>query len=73
MNQSKEKNKEKVNKISNEKVQIQFIAELKHCPACSIPTVKTGGCDTMKCSSCKTKWCWQCLLTKPKAHRHPKP
>lgn len=33
----------------------------KKCPGCSAPTVKTGGCDHIRCKSCRHEYCWLCL------------
>jgi len=40
----------------------QFIREIsKPCPGCSIASLKSGGCNQMKCSNCGTSFCWLCL------------
>jgi hypothetical protein len=40
---------------------------VKKCPGpnCDAWIQKMGGCNHVRCSRCKTKWCWQC--DKPKA------
>lgn len=35
--------------------------EMKNCPNCGIWTEKALGCNHIKCSSCKSHWCWLCL------------
>lgn len=37
--------------------------EIKYCPNCQVPTMKSKGCNFMRCV-CKTKWCWICNLRK---------
>lgn len=31
------------------------------CPSCSVPIVKSGGCNHMRCSSCRASFCWACM------------
>jgi IBR domain, a half RING-finger domain/Zinc finger, C3HC4 type (RING finger) len=35
----------------------------KHCPKCSIPLLKDGGCNHVRCGACSTHICWVCLKT----------
>ena len=37
------------------------------CPSCKAPIQKSEGCYHMKCSQCKTHFCWGCMLVK--SHR----
>ncbi|XP_037543178.1 E3 ubiquitin-protein ligase parkin, partial [Nematolebias whitei] len=32
----------------------------KQCPCCSVPVERNGGCMHMRCSLCRTEWCWLC-------------
>jgi len=32
----------------------------KQCPQCFVRIQRTGGCNHMTCSRCKTSWCWFC-------------
>ena len=32
---------------------------IKSCPSCKLPTIKTHGCNLIRCI-CKTRWCWVC-------------
>eukprot|EP00698_Gefionella_okellyi_P006300 TRINITY_DN15682_c0_g1_i1.p1 TRINITY_DN15682_c0_g1~~TRINITY_DN15682_c0_g1_i1.p1 ORF type:complete len:241 (-),score=8.29 TRINITY_DN15682_c0_g1_i1:9-731(-) len=34
--------------------------EVAHCPACNVITEKSTGCDSMRCSFCRTVWCLFC-------------
>jgi hypothetical protein len=34
---------------------------IKFCPQCKAATLKTTGCNKMRCQRCKCKWCWLCL------------
>ncbi|KAG4079792.1 hypothetical protein HA402_014923 [Bradysia odoriphaga] len=34
----------------------------KPCPNCRIAIEKNGGCNHMKCFSCKHEFCWKCLV-----------
>jgi hypothetical protein len=31
------------------------------CPSCSVPIVKSGGCNHMRCSHCRASFCWACM------------
>ena len=33
----------------------------KNCPKCSIPLLKDGGCNHVRCGACGTHICWVCL------------
>lgn len=33
----------------------------KYCPKCSIPLLKDGGCNHVRCGACRTHICWVCL------------
>lgn len=33
----------------------------KNCPKCSIPLLKDGGCNHVRCGACRTHICWVCL------------
>ena len=33
----------------------------KYCPQCSIPLLKDGGCNHVRCGACRTHICWVCL------------
>jgi len=33
----------------------------KFCPKCSIPLLKDGGCNHVRCGACRTHICWVCL------------
>ena len=33
----------------------------KYCPRCSIPLLKDGGCNHVRCGACRTHICWVCL------------
>ncbi|XP_071817873.1 uncharacterized protein [Apostichopus japonicus] len=35
--------------------------EVKHCPQCSYPVEKNGGCMHMMCCFCNHEYCWECL------------
>lgn len=38
--------------------------DLKQCPVCNILIEKDSStCNSIKCKYCKTKFCWECLLT----------
>jgi len=36
------------------------MGDVKECPGCGLPTLKSEGCNHMVCSVCKTDWCWIC-------------
>ncbi|VEU42304.1 unnamed protein product [Pseudo-nitzschia multistriata] len=36
-------------------------ANTRPCPSCSVPIVKTEGCNHMRCSHCKADFCWACM------------
>jgi ariadne-1 len=36
---------------------------IKACPVCKIIIYKESGCTAVKCTNCKTKFCWGCLKT----------
>lgn len=36
-------------------------AHTKDCPNCNLCIEKNGGCNHMKCFSCKYEFCWMCL------------
>ena len=38
--------------------QAKISSMAKKCPQCGIPIQKNGGCNHMKCSSCKCNFCW---------------
>lgn len=33
----------------------------KQCPKCKAGIIKNGGCNHIKCPSCKIDICWNCL------------
>jgi len=33
----------------------------RDCPGCKAPITKNGGCNHMKCESCKVQFCWACM------------
>ncbi len=33
----------------------------KFCPNCQTPTIKTHGCNRIKCPVCKVQWCFVCV------------
>ncbi|QKF93528.1 E3 ubiquitin ligase RBr family IBR domain protein [Fadolivirus algeromassiliense] len=35
--------------------------EVKLCPKCHIVIHRYGGCDSVKCSNCRFRFCWKCL------------
>lgn len=32
----------------------------KKCPSCSVRIQRAGGCTQMRCTGCRTKFCWRC-------------
>jgi hypothetical protein len=36
-------------------------AHTRPCPSCSVPIVKSGGCNHMRCSHCGADFCWACM------------
>lgn len=44
-----------------DKASLNFIrANTSPCPYCDAPTTKTGGCNHMRCPTCKTHFCYLC-------------
>uniref|UniRef100_A0A3P8UV00 E3 ubiquitin-protein ligase parkin n=1 Tax=Cynoglossus semilaevis TaxID=244447 RepID=A0A3P8UV00_CYNSE len=44
-----------------EQASLRLIREsTKRCPKCSVPVERNGGCMHMRCSLCKSEWCWIC-------------
>jgi hypothetical protein len=37
-------------------------ADIKICPSCKYIIQKIDGCNAVTCKSCKTKFCWNCLV-----------
>jgi len=44
------------------------IAKTTPCPSCGVPIQKNGGCPSMQCSHCHTRFCWTCQ--QPTGHGH---
>ncbi|MCW7555179.1 E3 ubiquitin protein ligase family protein [Endozoicomonas gorgoniicola] len=42
----------------------------KRCPNCNQPIEKNLGCKAMKCRSCRTQFCWDCLMISQNIHSH---
>ena len=42
----------------------------KRCPNCNQPIEKNLGCKAMKCRSCRTQFCWDCLMIGQNIHSH---
>jgi TRIAD3 protein (E3 ubiquitin-protein ligase RNF216) len=38
-------------------------AAISPCPCCEMKVAKSGGCNKLKCPSCKTWWCFLCSAT----------
>jgi len=36
----------------------------RHCPSCSSPIQKAGGCNHMRCGGCNKEFCWACMRTR---------
>mmetsp|Transcript_731 Transcript_731/g.1335 ORF Transcript_731/g.1335 Transcript_731/m.1335 type:complete len:509 (-) Transcript_731:1892-3418(-) len=36
-------------------------AHSRKCPSCSVPIMKTGGCNHMRCTHCRADFCWACM------------
>jgi hypothetical protein len=56
------KQKAKLKKLMQESKE-QFIDDEKTiqlCLGCNITIKKIGGCNYMRCTNCKTKFCWVC-------------
>ena len=53
-----------------DQVQREYGEDCKLCPACLIPIEKNEGCNAMKCTFCKTRFCWQCLKTNDNLENH---
>ena len=47
--------------LESEKETEKVIKSLtKPCAGCAVATQKSAGCNHMKCTRCKTEWCWLC-------------
>jgi len=57
-------NEGKLNETLQEMRTIYGSDLVKLCPFCKVIIYKEEGCSSMKCKYCKTKFCWECLLTK---------
>ena len=42
----------------------------KRCPNCNQPIEKNLGCKAMTCRSCRTQFCWDCLMIGQNIHSH---
>lgn len=50
-----------VKKAKKESENLNWVlSHTKECPKCSVNIEKDGGCNHMKCSSCKYEFCWIC-------------
>ncbi|CCH60087.1 hypothetical protein TBLA_0C02810 [Henningerozyma blattae CBS 6284] len=50
-----------VKKTRNESDYLNWVlSNTKECPKCNVNIEKNGGCNHMKCSSCKYEFCWIC-------------
>mmetsp|Transcript_25251 Transcript_25251/g.55362 ORF Transcript_25251/g.55362 Transcript_25251/m.55362 type:complete len:495 (-) Transcript_25251:91-1575(-) len=36
-------------------------ANTRPCPSCTVPIVKSSGCNHMRCTHCKASFCWACM------------
>jgi|SRR5271154_2890458 len=57
-------NEGKLNETLQEMKKIYGFDSVKLCPFCKVIIYKEDGCSSIKCKYCKTKFCWDCLLTK---------
>jgi hypothetical protein len=42
---------------------------IQRCPLCKIMIERTEGCNSMKCTNCKLKFCWSCLKSSSEIKR----
>jgi hypothetical protein len=58
--------------IENEFESIGFAlndTNIQRCPLCKIMIEHTEGCNSMKCTNCKLKFCWSCLKSSSEIKR----
>jgi|688.fasta_scaffold251125_2 hypothetical protein len=58
------KTKHNLKKVPREMRKLFKKKNIKLCPQCNMAIEKQTGCNAMKCKSCNTVFCWQCLKTK---------
>ena len=49
------------NNSSDEQTSKWMQSHTRPCPSCSVPIVKSGGCNHMRCSHCRAQFCWACM------------
>jgi len=52
---------ERVNAVELKKTNDVISEKCKKCPECTSPILKSGGCNHMKCPSCRCSFCWLCM------------
>ena len=43
-------------------------ANTRPCPSCTVPIVKSSGCNHMRCTHCKASFCWACMNLQTDCH-----
>jgi hypothetical protein len=47
--------------VGDEQTSKWMQSHTRPCPSCSVPIVKSGGCNHMRCSHCRASFCWACM------------